>query len=337
MDDLRTAIGEHPFLRGLSPEQLDVLAAQAKEVAFSPGQIILRESKTAYEFYLILTGTLSIESHLGSREEIPLLLVRGGEVLGWSWLFPPFATHFQATAVECTKAIFLDGAGLLVACEKNHELGYELMKRIAHVIMQRLQAVKGHLMELHRAYGFLPAEYNSASDLVTQTALKPIETALAECPFLRGMKFGHIKIIAASTFRTEFDPGELILREGDPASRLFILESGKVALEVLTSEAGPAPIAALHAGDVLGWSWLFAPYYWHFDARALERTSALSIYGTRLREQCEQNKEFGYELMKRVCHALIQRVEATRARILEFRRVPPSNPTSPEHDLAGVI
>src|SRR5437868_10941111 len=185
MDDLRTAIGEHPFLRGISSEHLDVLAAQAKEVAFSPGEIILRESRTAYEFYLILAGTLSIESHLGTRKDIPLLLVRGGEVLGWSWLFPPFATHFQATALEETAAIFLDGAGLLVACEKNHELGYELMKRISHVIMQRLQAVKLHLLDLHRSYGLLPVEYNSAADSVTHTGLRPIESALAECPFLR--------------------------------------------------------------------------------------------------------------------------------------------------------
>jgi CRP/FNR family cyclic AMP-dependent transcriptional regulator len=333
MHDLKTAIGEHPFLRRLSSEHLDILAAHVKEVTFKPGEVILRESRTAYEFYLILAGTLSIESHVGCRADIPLQVVRGGEVLGWSWLFPPFATHFQATALETTKAIFLDGASLLVASEKNHELGYELMKRIAQVIIHRLQAIKMHLLDLHRTYGFLPVEYNGWGNGTIRTTSKPIEASLAECPFLSGMKPGYIKIIAASTIRTEFGTGELILREGDPATRFFVLESGKAALEVLTSETGPVAIEGLHPGDVLGWSWLFPPYYWHFDARALEPTAALSLYGTRLREQCEENKEFGYELMKRVCHALIHRVEATRGRVLEVTKTHAENRAASHPDL----
>ena len=77
------------------------------------------------------------------------------------------------------------------------------------------------------------------------------------------------------------------------------------------------PIQTLTAGHVLGWSWLFPPYYWHFDARALEPTRAIFFYGTRLREECEQDPDLGYALMKRVTQVLINRLQATRRQILD--------------------
>ena len=70
---------------------------------------------------------------------------------------------------------------------------------------------------------------------------------------------------------------------------------------------------------MLGWSWLFPPYYWHFDARALEPTTAIFFYGTRLREQCEQDHDFGYEIMKRMTQVVIQRLQATRKQLLKAR------------------
>jgi len=69
-----------------------------------------------------------------------------GELLGWSWLFPPFVWHFQARAVEPTEAIALDGAQLLIAAERGHNFGYELMKRVAQVVIHRLQAARGRLL-----------------------------------------------------------------------------------------------------------------------------------------------------------------------------------------------
>ena len=62
-------------------------------------------------------------------------------------------------------------------------------------------------------------------------------------------------------------------------------------------------------GDVIGWSWLYPPYYWHFGARAIQRTTATFYYGTRLREECEENPAFGYELMKRISQVLLDRLQ----------------------------
>jgi CRP/FNR family cyclic AMP-dependent transcriptional regulator len=80
---------------------------------------------------------------------VPVQILDAGEVLGWSWLFPPFHWHFQARAIEPSRAIFLDGAHLLVACEENREFGYELLKRIAQVVIKRLQATRQCLVDRH--------------------------------------------------------------------------------------------------------------------------------------------------------------------------------------------
>lgn len=112
----------------------------------------------------------------------------------------------------------------------------------------------------------------------------------------------------------------MIFREGNLANRFYLLQRGKVILEAARAENSPVPIQIIGEGDVLGWSWLFSPFYWHFDARALEPTQSIFLYGTRLREQCETDRDFGYELMKRVCLVLIQRLQTTRKQLLELER-----------------
>ena len=69
--------------------------------------------------------------------------------------------------------------------------------------------------------------------------------------------------------------------------------------------------------DVLGWSWLFPPYYWHFDARVTAATKAIFFYGTWLRENCERDHDFGYEMMKRMSAIIIERLQATRRKLVE--------------------
>jgi CRP/FNR family cyclic AMP-dependent transcriptional regulator len=147
-----------------------------------------------------------------------------------------------------------------------------------------------------------------------------MENLIAGHPFLRGMKPEHLRVLAGNAMRLELAPGELIFREGDPANRFYLLERGKVALEARQKEHPPELIQELGPGDVLGWSWLFPPYYWHFDARALQRTTAIFFYGTRLREQCEESHDLGYELMKRMTAVVIQRLQAARKLLLAAKR-----------------
>jgi CRP/FNR family cyclic AMP-dependent transcriptional regulator len=113
---------------------------------------------------------------------------------------------------------------------------------------------------------------------------------------------------------TQFAPGEPIFREREFANRFYFLLEGEVALES-QAKGEPGAIESIGAGDVLGWSWLFPPYDWHFSARAVKPTRLIFLYGTWLREHCEQNRDLGYELLKRMAGVMIRRLQATRQRL----------------------
>jgi CRP-like cAMP-binding protein len=150
-----------------------------------------------------------------------------------------------------------------------------------------------------------------------------LEKQIAAHPLLRGMKPEHVKVLAACAMLVQFKEGEFIFREGDPANRFYLLEEGKVSLEFNAKDEASVTIQTIGVGEVLGWSWLFPPYYWHFDARALEPVKAIFFYGTWLREYCEQDHDLGYELMKRMAEVVIRRLQATRQQLLDARRLLP--------------
>jgi CRP-like cAMP-binding protein len=123
-------------------------------------------------------------------------------------------------------------------------------------------------------------------------------TRLAAQPFLAGLPARQLEILAGEAMPAEFKADEKIFSEGGPANRFYLLLSGKVALELpgkeYADEREPLPIETIGANAVLGWSWLFPPYSWQFDARAVTPVKAIFFYGTRLRQQCEMDHDLGY-------------------------------------------
>jgi CRP/FNR family cyclic AMP-dependent transcriptional regulator len=148
-----------------------------------------------------------------------------------------------------------------------------------------------------------------------------INTAtLAKQPFFKGLSEPLLEILAKAAMPADFKAGEEIFNEGGPANRFYLICSGKVELETPTDfEHEPVVLETIGAGSVVGWSWLFPPYYWHFDACAITPVKAIFFYGTRLREECETNHELGYEIMKRVSEVVIERLQATHRRMVEQR------------------
>jgi CRP/FNR family transcriptional regulator, cyclic AMP receptor protein len=132
---------------------------------------------------------------------------------------------------------------------------------------------------------------------------------IAEHPFLAGLSQAHLTMLAHCALRSHFAAGEQIFREGDPANRFYLLKSGRVVLETI-KDGKRKTLQFIGAREVLGWSWLYPPYYCHFDARAMEATAAIFLYGARLRELCEEDHDLGYELMKRTTTVLIDRLTA---------------------------
>jgi CRP/FNR family cyclic AMP-dependent transcriptional regulator len=127
---MATHLALHPFLVGMNRRHLALLADCATRVQFKEGQVIFREGDVADRFYLIETGTVTVESSGGI----------GDPMLGWSWMFPPHIRSFTARASELTTAIFFDGPILRECCETDPSFGYEFLKRMSLLVYKRMQA-----------------------------------------------------------------------------------------------------------------------------------------------------------------------------------------------------
>lgn len=147
MKDLEQIITSHDLFLGLDPHHLAILASHAKEAEFKAGELLFRQGEPANQCYFILKGKVSLEAHEPADGTVPVQTLGPGDVLGWSWLFPPFVWNFQARAIEPTEVIALSGGHLLSSAERDREFGYELMKRVAQVVIKRLQSTRKQLLE----------------------------------------------------------------------------------------------------------------------------------------------------------------------------------------------
>jgi len=112
--------------------------------------------------------------------------------------------------------------------------------------------------------------------------------------------------------------GELLFRQGDPANRFFLVKSGLVAVELYAPGRDPIVVEQVYEGDVVGWSWLVAPYRWSFDARVVEPSSLIGIDGHALRERFAADPALGYEVMKRFVPVMARRLASARERLVEY-------------------
>ncbi len=148
--------------------------------------------------------------------------------------------------------------------------------------------------------------------------MQTFEALLAEHPFFAGLEPHYLQVIAGFASHIHYDSEKYIFHEGERAAYFYIIHKGKVALETFGAERGMMTIETIEAGEVLGWSWLFPPYRWHFAARVVEPTSAIVLDGAELRARGEADHNFGYELVKRVAQIMTQRLQATRLQLLDL-------------------
>jgi len=158
--------------------------------------------------------------------------------------------------------------------------------------------------------------------MTTQTEMKrkikaePLSTRVTLHPFLAGMNRAQLAMLTDCAMAAHFKTGQTILREGEFANRFYLIESGKVVLESGDGFGEATVIETIGSGDLLGWSWMFPPYVWHFTARAIEPTTAIFFYGTILREYCEKDHSLGYELLKRISAVMVKRLQAAHKEML---------------------
>ena len=153
----------------------------------------------------------------------------------------------------------------------------------------------------------------------TQITPEPMHVRVALHPFLFGMNAKQIALLTDCAMAAHFEPGRIVLRENEIANRFYLIESGKVVLESGDEFGKQMVLETIGPGDLLGWSWMFPPYVWHFTARAIEPTKAIFFYGTILREYCERDHSLGYELFKRMAPVMLRRLQAARKKMLSIQ------------------
>ncbi len=150
---------------------------------------------------------------------------------------------------------------------------------------------------------------------MTGSTLAPI---LKESSFLEGLKPNDIELLSECASNVRFQTGELIFRQGEEANRIYLIQHGKVVVEITPPGRKALAIQTMTDNDVLGWSGLFPPYQWQFDARALELTQALALDTRCLRSKCDKDAELGYELMKRFSFIMLETLKSTQLQLLDL-------------------
>jgi CRP/FNR family transcriptional regulator, cyclic AMP receptor protein len=147
--------------------------------------------------------------------------------------------------------------------------------------------------------------------------MQTIDELIAATPVFAGMEPAYLTLIAGCGRNMHVDPGTYLLREGQPADTFFLIRRGRIALELHAPGRGSLLIETLDDGEVVGWSWLFEPYRWQMDGRAITSCSLIAFDGACLRGKCEEDHELGYQFMKRFAANVTSSLQATRLQLLD--------------------
>jgi CRP-like cAMP-binding protein len=153
--------------------------------------------------------------------------------------------------------------------------------------------------------------------------MSSLEQLLTEHPFFMGLGPEHVAQLAEYATAARVEGGEFLFREGEVARAFYVIRHGSVAVASITPHEGLVVIQTVGPGEVLGWSWLLAPYRWHFGAYAAEPTSVVAFDAAAVRAHSEHDRTFGYELMRRFAQVMASRLEATHLQLMnvyEHRR-----------------
>ena len=149
MEGLERILKQHPFFAGLDDAFCDLVCGCAKNVSFQPGQYLFHEGEPADWFYLLRHGRVALQIAAPGRGALTFQTVGEGEIVGVSWLVPPYRWSNDAKAIDLSRAIAMDAACLRRKCESDHDLGYEMMKRFMPVLIQRLQAARLQILDVY--------------------------------------------------------------------------------------------------------------------------------------------------------------------------------------------
>lgn len=149
MQTIADLVSAHDLFREMCAEDIKFIAGCARLRRFKANAFLARENEPADWFYLLLQGHVVIETHQNHQRSVPLLTLGPQEVVGWSWLFPPYIWHFDARSVTPLRSIEINGRCLREKCESDPRLGFDLMRRLAMVMMEHLHATRFQLLDVY--------------------------------------------------------------------------------------------------------------------------------------------------------------------------------------------
>lgn len=149
METLQRILGEHEFFSGLDEPYLQLIAGCATNVRFEAGAYLCREGEQSDRFFLLRHGRVALEICPPQKPPVIVETLEGEDILGWSWLVPPHFWRLDARALEPVRALALDGNCLRRKCDENHDLGYELLKRLAQIMEQRVQSLRMQIIDVY--------------------------------------------------------------------------------------------------------------------------------------------------------------------------------------------
>jgi len=149
MEKLEQILAQHPFFAGFSAEHSRLVTGCARNHRYDAGEYLFREGGMANEFFLIRHGRVALEITAPGQAPIVFETLGEGEIVGASWLVPPYRWMFDARAVALTRVIGIDAECLRGKCEADHHLGYEMMKRFLPILVRRLDATRLQILDVY--------------------------------------------------------------------------------------------------------------------------------------------------------------------------------------------
>ena len=149
MQTIAELLTDVPALAALSPEHRDTIAGCARNRVFRDGEEVMRAGEPADTFHVIRQGAVALETFVPQGGPVIVETLHDGELLGWSWLVPPYRVAFDCRAVGTTHTFEFDGACLRGKCDADPALGYDLLKLVAGVMLERLQGTRLRLLDVY--------------------------------------------------------------------------------------------------------------------------------------------------------------------------------------------
>ncbi|MCK4842535.1 MAG: cyclic nucleotide-binding domain-containing protein [Methylococcales bacterium] len=140
-------LSNHEFFSELSEDILKLLCESASMLEVKKRQVLFRQGERADKFYIVRNGRISVQIPAITGPTLEVQTLSTDQILGWSWLIPPYQWHFQAKAEEDSKLLEFNGVAILSQCEQDPKLGYQLLKKFAVLMAERLDVSRQKLMD----------------------------------------------------------------------------------------------------------------------------------------------------------------------------------------------